>query len=274
MTKEFNTDFKNTPDFPVIDTHNHVFPDKIAQRAAQSIRDYYQLPLYGDGTLAGMIAGAGECRVEHFVVCSAALHPDKVRTANEFIAVQRARDARIISIGTTHAGVRDQVEVFRQIEAFGLAGVKIHPEFQGFSIDDERLFPAWEEAARIGLPVLFHVGDAHSELSSPRRLYRVMERFPELIVVAAHMGGYQKKEEAACLVGTHAYFDTSQWFYYMSEAELIDRIEKHGAHKVLYGCDYPLNLPGTEILRLAATALDETQKRMIFYENAKSLFGL
>ena len=261
-------------DLPIIDVHNHVFPDRIARRAAESIRDYYDLPLKGDGTLACLLASTGGYRLEHFVICSAAVKAEKVRTANEFTAVQRAEDPRIIALGTTHAGVPDQVEVFRQIEAFGLSGVKIHPEFQGFAIDDPRLDEGWRQASRLKLPVLFHMGDTQSDLSSPRRLYRVMEKHPNLTVIAAHMGGFMAKEEAQCLVGTHCYFDTSQWHYYLSEAELVERIERHGADKVLYGCDYPLNIPSEEIERLYAVPLPEDVKRAIFCGNAKRLFKL
>ncbi len=261
-------------DFSVIDIHNHVFPDHIALRAAESIRDYYKLPMYGDGTLQTMLDRAGEFRVEHFFVCSAALKPEKVRTANEFTAIQRARSPRILSFGTTHAGVRDQIEVFRQIEAFGLSGVKLHPDFQGFAVDDERLDEAWRQAIRLKLPVLIHVGDPNSDLSSPSRVYRVMERFPELKIIAAHMGGYQVKEAAECLVGTHCYFDTSQWFYFLTEAEFLERIEKHGVEKILFGSDYPLNVADREIKRLLKTALPKEDRDAIFYRNAKNLFKL
>lgn len=263
-----------TSDFEIIDVHNHVFPDKIALRGAQSIRDYYGLPLRGDGTLKTLLEDAAPYPVKHLLICSAALRPEKVRTANEYTAVQRAVDGRIVALGTTHAEVENQEEVFRQIEAFGLCGIKIHPEFQGFAVDDERLFPAWKEAIRLKLPVLFHIGDEKSDLSSPFRLYRVMERFPELCVVAAHMGGYRMKEQAECLVGTHCYFDTSQWFNYLSEEELLERIDRHGADRILFGSDYPLNVPSAEIERLWATALSEDARRKIFYTNAKKLFRL
>lgn len=261
-------------DFEIIDVHNHVFPDRVALRGAESIRDYYGLPLCGDGTLQTMLQSASQYNVKKVVVCSAALRPEKVRTANEFAASQRVLDNRIVSLGTTHAAVEDQEEVFRQIEAAGLCGVKIHPEFQGFAVDDERLFSAWKEAIRLKIPVLFHIGDPQSDLSSPKRLYRVMERFPELTVVAAHMGGYRAKEEAECLVGTHCYFDTSQWHYYLTEEELLSRIDKHGEERIVYGCDYPLNVPAAEIEKLYRTALSEDAKRKIFYANAKKLFRL
>lgn len=260
--------------FPIIDVHNHIFPDHIAQRAAESIRDYYMLPMHGNGTLSYMLSRAEAYCIEHFLVCSAALKAEKVRTANEFIASLRLHDLRIVPLGTTHIDVQDQFEVFRQIEALGLAGIKIHPDFQGFAIDDVRLDDAWRESIRLNLPVLIHVGDTKSDLSSPRRIWNVMDRFPQLKIVAAHMGGFQMMQEAECLVGTHCFFDTSQWYHFMSEMDFSERIEKHGAEKIVFGSDYPLNTVDNEIERLMATELGETEKRKIFYLNAKRLFAL
>ncbi len=260
--------------FEIIDMHNHVFPDRIALRGAESIRDYYELPLLGDGTLRTLLKSADAYNVRRIVICSAALKAEKIHTANEFTASQREKDARIIALGTTHAEAEDQAEVFHQIEALSLNGVKIHPEFQGFAVDDERLFEAWREAERLGLPVLFHIGDPKSDLSSPERLFRVMERFPNLKVIAAHMGGYQMKEEAECLVGTHCYFDTSQWFNYLTEKEFLHRIERHGVDRIMYGSDYPLNVPKNEIERLLEIDFSPEDRRKIFYENAKRVFQI
>ena len=257
------TENRMTPlkEFEIIDMHNHVFPDKVALRGAESIRDYYELPLRGDGTLATVLESASRYRVRHLVLCSAALRPEKVHTANTFVASLCEQDSRLVALGTTHAEVDDQEAVFAEIERLGLSGVKLHPEFQGFAIDDERLYPAYREAARLNIPVLFHVGDPKSELSSPKKVFRVMEKVPELVVIAAHMGGYKAKEEAECLVGTHCYFDTSQWFNYLTESEFLERIEKHGSEKILFGSDYPLNVPAEEIVRFYAVCMDDETKR-------------
>ena len=34
----------------LIDAHTHIFPDAIAQRAADNIGTYYGIPMYGNGT--------------------------------------------------------------------------------------------------------------------------------------------------------------------------------------------------------------------------------
>ena len=40
----------------IIDAHCHVFPDKIAEKSKESVRDFYQLPMYTSGTAAHLKA--------------------------------------------------------------------------------------------------------------------------------------------------------------------------------------------------------------------------
>lgn len=61
----------------IIDVHTHVFPDKIAQRAADNVANYYDLVMEADGTVAGLLAGAQGLDAR-FVISSAALKPEHV----------------------------------------------------------------------------------------------------------------------------------------------------------------------------------------------------
>ena len=45
-------------------------------------------------------------------------------------------------------------------------GVKIHPEFQHFALDDARLFPMYEEMARHDMFLIAHMGSTSSKKSS------------------------------------------------------------------------------------------------------------
>ena len=59
--------------YEIIDVHTHVFPDKVAVRAADNTANYYSLPRQGDGTVEKLIAGAEGLGNVRFVVSSAAL---------------------------------------------------------------------------------------------------------------------------------------------------------------------------------------------------------
>ncbi len=265
----------NLEDFPIIDMHVHVFPEKIALRAAENIRDYYSLPMKGDGTFAKYLKLAENLNLKKIIISSAATKPQSVCVANDFIFKCLERDPRLMGMGSTHAAFDDQEREFERIVEMGLCGIKLHCDFQGFAIDDERMDKAYRLAENYRLPVLFHMGDESSDLTTPMRLRRVMEKFPDLIIIAAHMGGYLQKEwSERYLVGQNVYFDVSEWENLMSAEELCDMIERHGREKVLFGCDYPLISPFDAALSFANCGLGSETLHMIFHKNAEKLFKI
>lgn len=43
-------------DYPIIDAHAHIFPDKIAEKSRQFVSEYYDLPMYTKGTISELLA--------------------------------------------------------------------------------------------------------------------------------------------------------------------------------------------------------------------------
>ena len=86
-------------------------------------------------------------------------------------------------------------EILR-IKAMGLRGIKLHPDFQKFEIDDEKMFPTYKILEREKLPILFHTGDKRYNFSGPRHLIKIMEKFPDLVCIGAHFGGWSMWDEA------------------------------------------------------------------------------
>jgi len=260
--------------FEIIDIHNHIFPEKIAFKAACSIRDYYKLPMEGDGTSKTLKEQGSPLNIKKIVISSAATKAENVRSANDFIYKRVQEDPIFVGLGSVHAGYDGKEEEIERIISLGLLGLKFHTDFQGFPIDDERLLGVYRLAEKHKLPILFHVGDEKSDLSSARRLRNVMEKFPDLIVIGAHMGGYMRKNEAEeLLVGTHAYFDSSEWHNIMSKEEMCEMSRKHGIDKIIYGCDYPLNSPYTSAKALFDCPFTDEEKEKIYSKNIKKVFN-
>lgn len=95
--------------------------------------------------------------------------------------------------------------------------------------------------ARVNCPYLIHVGDTKTEYSNPRALAAMMEKFPEQIFIAAHMGGYSQWDEAMeYLIGSNVYIDTSSSFCGLTNKQMEEMIRAHQIDKVLFGTDYPL----------------------------------
>ena len=88
-----------------IDFHPHIYPEAIAAKAADNVRDFYGFgnkeiegsakKLLERGTLAG---------THRFVILPVAVRPDRTRHINEFILSQVAEQPRFYGFGTVHAG--------------------------------------------------------------------------------------------------------------------------------------------------------------------------
>ncbi|MBE6552342.1 MAG: amidohydrolase [Ruminococcaceae bacterium] len=267
---------KRLEDYRIIDIHNHIFPDKIAARAAESIKTFYSFTyMEGNGSSGNLLTLKKNLNIVKFVVCSAATKFDKVETANDFIIKCVFSDPIYAGFGTTHAGYTDHRKELERVKNAGLIGLKIHPDIQGFDIDDPGMYGAYEAASELGLPILFHIGDKKHHFSEARKLRRMMDKFPDLKVIAAHMGGYSKKNDAyEYLVGTNAYFDVSQWYNFLTEEEFVKMIYDHGVDKILYGCDFPLNSPYSAAEKFYNVNISDADKEKIFSTNSEKLFGI
>jgi len=259
---------------PIIDIHAHVFPDKIAEKAVQSIGGYYGLTMRGPGTVEGLLASGHSHGVVNYVINSTATRPDQVRAINEFISETCNRDDRLIGFGTLHPDLEELAAEFERFPSLGLRGVKLHPDFQHFDIDDPAMLPIYA-LAEGRLPVLIHMGDVNSDASSPVRLARILDRFPDLIVIAAHLGGYQMWDESLrLLAGRNLYFDTSSSLEFLAPQAATEIIRKHGVSKILFGTDYPMWMHEDELLRFDRLELTEEERERILWKNAAALLGI
>ena len=162
----------------IIDAHAHIFPDKVAARAADGISSFYNLKVRFDGTVDSLLKINEEAGIDMAVVQSVATVPEQVHNINSFIAEQvRLHPDKFIGFGALHPDFPDIAGETERIISLGLKGIKLHSDFQKFNIDDPKAFPIYE-AAEGRLPILFHCGDDRYDFSHPRRLYNVMKRFP------------------------------------------------------------------------------------------------
>ena len=179
-----------TNKYKIIDMHAHIFPDKIAEKAVESIGRYYHSPMTGTGTVDGLLKGGNKIGVSKYVVHSSATNVEQVKAINDYVSGVQSAHSEFIGFGTLHPGLEDIDQEVERIISLGLKGIKLHPEFQEFIIDSDEMLPVYK-AIEGKLPVLIHMGDEKKDSSSPVRLARVLDMFPELVVIAAHFGGYR-----------------------------------------------------------------------------------
>ena len=258
-----------------IDFHSHVYPDAIAPKAADSIREFYHL---GDDAMDGkvqtLLEQGTKAGIEKFVILPVALRPSRTRHINDFILGEVAKEDRFYGYGTIHAGMENLCEEVEYIMEKGLRGLKMHPDSQVFAIDDPRLFPVYD---MIGdkLPILFHMGDHRFDYSHPARLRKVLDLFPKLRVIAAHFGGYSMYDTAAeLLYDKDCFFDVSSSLMFMEEGVAEKYINHYGAERFVYGSDFPMWDPVREMERFMGLKLTDSQKEQIAHITAEGILGI
>jgi len=259
----------------VIDMHVHAFPDKVAagvMARLQKLTGY--APLF-DGTLAGLHGSMDRTGVERSVVQPVATRPESVAGINDWAA--RSQDQRITCFGAMHPDHPEPAAEIARLAGLGLRGIKLHPEFQSFRPDEERMAPIYEALVRHGLVLFFHAGAdiaIPSVSSSPEVFARVLDAFPGLRVVLAHMGGWQQWDPVfEHLAGRNVHLETSFTLRFLGPERFVELVRAHGAGRVVFGSDGPLGDVAAELPAMAALDLDEDERKAIMWRNAERLLS-
>ncbi|WP_211221908.1 amidohydrolase family protein [Granulicoccus phenolivorans] len=264
----------------IFDAHCHVWPDKIAAKALAGRVSFMEAGF--DGTVSGLETSLERCGIDKTVVMGIADHARHVHRTNEFIGALNS--ARMIPFGTVHPelSVEENLDSLRRNN---VVGVKLHPLFQKFRLDDERIW-ALLEAFGDEIPVIAHVGKGGTpetdELATPQMIADIADNFPELRLVATHFGGFHRFDEAnELVVGKNVVLETS-WPPTLSDLQkerVVETIRRHGVHRVVFGSDWPMSDPAVEMdvvrnLGLTTEEVDgilgENLNRWINGENIKA----
>ncbi len=256
----------------IIDFHAHAFPEAVAEKAVANVGTHYTITMSGTGRVEDLVKSAEKAHMDYVVFHSTATRATQVKNINDWVAHHAGE--KLIGFGTLHPDMDDVEDELERIISLGLKGIKLHPDFQHFNADDPRMDRIY---GVIGdrLPLLIHAGDENLDSSSPQRLAHVLERFPKLTMIAAHLGGYKKWKEAMdCLIGKNLYLDTSSAIEYMDSAFATKLIRKHGTKKVVFGTDYPAAYHDEAFDVFNQLDLNEQERADILYHNAAKLLGI
>lgn len=260
----------------LIDIHTHIYPTEIAQRATDSIRDFYRVGLDGkmNGSVDMLLERSAAAGISQCVVLPVSIRPNRVREINDFVKAQADLHDNFIPFGTVHAKMDGLTEEAERIMALGLRGIKMHPDSQVFAIDDPRLFPLYE-TIQGKLPVILHMGDDRYNYSHPLKLGKILEFFPKLQVIAAHFGGYSMYQQAYdILKDTHCIFDISSSLMFMPDGAAEKYINAYGAERMAFGSDYPLWDPVEEVEQFMRLRLTSEQFEQIAHKTAERFLHL
>ena len=262
----------------LIDFHTHCFPDAIAGKAIQKLSlASGGLKPHTDGTVSGLQSAMRAGGVDMSVVLSIATNAHQQKNVNDFAA--SINGDNVIAFGSVFPDSEDALDELERIKALGLKGVKLHPDYQGFSVDDPKMKPLYRKISDLGLITVFHAGFDYGFAppygGMPDKMATALG-WLDSPVVAAHWGGVNCGEEVLRhLCGRdNLYLDTSFGYSMMPRYHAEKILEKHGVDHMLFGTDTPWHTAAMEMRLLESLDIPREDMEKIRYQNAAKLIGL
>ncbi len=187
------------------------------------------------------------------------------------------------------------LELERAVKKLGLKGYKVIASSQRRPIDDKSIYPLWDMAEKLGVPVIIHFGvlgggggmalDLRN--MNPLTLWEVAKMFPRIPFVVPHFGaGYLRELLQLCWSCPNVYMDTSgsnRWMRWMPfqiglKGIFMKAIETVGPDRLIFGSDssyFPrgFSLPylREQLKACRSLGLEEGSIEKIFCKNAAKL---
>ncbi|MFW6161303.1 MAG: amidohydrolase family protein [Planctomycetota bacterium] len=261
----------------IIDCHAHAFPDELAERAVPQLAEGAGVEPALDGTVGSLLRSMDAAGIRATVVASIATKPQ------QFDAIVRWSSSiaseRLVPFPSVHPSDPQAVTRVRQLAEAGFRGLKLHPYYQQFELDAERLFPLYEAIADRGLVLLCHTGFdvayPRERICDPVRVAAVAERFPELKLVTAHIGAWEDWDEVRRhMLGSPIYMECSFSFDWIPPESARELLLAHPKEYLLFGSDSPWGDQARQLEQLRALDLGPEREAAMLWENAERLLGL
>lgn len=262
----------------IIDFHTHCFPDRLADRAIEKLAaNALYKPVLG-GTVDDLLGSMKQAGVDRSVVLNIATNARQTHNVNSF-AIELTRYEEFVPFGSVHPEYGDYAAELARLHAAGIKGIKFHPDFQGFKVDDRAMYPIYEKAAEYGFIMLFHCGhdlDIYTTYNcTPKEFMRVAEDFKDAKIVGAHLGGQDMWDEVFEYVcGKPVYVDTAYSFGWLTPEQLKRFLGEHDNDKIFFGSDSPWQLQAHDVELMKKLIQDKSLYNKLMSGNAAKLLGI
>ena len=258
----------------IIDFHTHAFPDKVAAHAIPFLEEEGDVTAFHDGRITSLLASMDRAGVAKSVLCTIATKPAQFDSILSWS--HQIRSERIIPFPSFHPADPDCLEQIHRIKGEGFPGVKLHPYYQDFYLDEERMLPIYEKLGNENLLVVMHTGYdiafPRIRRAVPAQIMEIIDRYPDLKLVTTHLGGWELWEEVAeLMIGRPVYMDISYTFQFLGREKAKKMILDHPKEYVLFGTDSPWADQNAAVQELKELELGAEREELILRGNAERL---
>lgn len=264
----------------IIDFHTHVFPDKIAKKTIDFLAERSNNVADFDGTVHGLKTQMKTADCTLAVSLPVVTKPEQFDSILNFAKNVNQTEENIISFAGIHPLNDDLEGKLQAVKDAKIKGIKLHPDYQGVFIDDERYIKILEICKKLDLIVVTHAGIdcGYREctiMCPPDRVKKVIDKVGHSKFVLAHMGGSEMVDEfLSCVAGADVYIDTAYVLKYLSKEQFLKILKKHGEDKILFATDCPWSNIANDIDILKSFVENKQTLDKILYKNALKLLGL
>ncbi len=261
----------------IIDFHTHAFPDEMAKQTMAALSHAGKITPQTSGTIGALTSSMDSAGIEVSVICTIATKPSHFD--NIFTWLQKIRSEKLIPLPSIHPDDPKWLQHLHQVFDAGFPGLKMHPYYQQFALDEKRLFPLYEELNELGLVLMLHCGHDFayppSRRASPDKIEFLHRTFPKIQLIATHMGGWNMWNEVEeTLIGKEIYLDTSFSLGTMVHEQAGRMIANHSAEHLLFGSDAPWDAQANALEEVKKMGLCRKLEKKILSDNAKQLLHL
>lgn len=262
----------------VIDFHTHAFPDALAPRAMKVLlEEAPDVKAYLDGTVGDLLRSMDRAGIDKSVVCCIATKPEQFERILRWC--EAIRSDRLIPFPSVHPADPACIENLGRIRAAGFQGVKLHPFYQDFFADEERMLRVYEEATLQNLLLVMHTGYDIAfppiRRADPLKLLGIVERFPDLKLITTHLGAWRQWDEVRrYLLGRKIYMDLSFAMEELGPEPSRQMVMDHADGYVLFGTDSPWTDQSQTLNLVKKMRLPQKKLRGILAGNALGLLGV
>lgn len=259
-----------------IDFHTHAFPDDLAARAIPFLEQEGNVKAFLDGTVADLLRSMDRAGIEISLICSIATKPDQFRSILDWS--KSIRTERIIPLPSVHPKAVDLADQLRIIREEGFIGIKLHPYYQNFFIDDDKLDEMYGSLVANDLLVVMHTGFdiafPRMELCDPGRVVKIVDKFPDLKLITTHLGAWDQWDEVRnLLIGRPIYMELSYALDFLDPNVARAMILNHPPEFLLFGSDSPWSDQKNTLELLQGLDLDPHLFQRITRDNSESLLS-
>jgi len=232
---------------------------------------------YLDGTIGALLGSMDNSGIDKSVVCCIATRPEQFQPIFEWC--KKVRSERIILLPSVHPGDPKCIERIGLIKREGFKGIKLHPYYQEFYADEQRLFEMYRKLCDEDMMVVMHTGFdiafPRIRRADPEKLLRIKQEFPNLKFITTHLGAWQQWDEVQeLLIGRQIYMEISFAFDYLSPETARKMLMRHPEEYILFCTDSPWTDQEKTLKELKNFRLPEKKLERVLSRNASLLLGL